>query len=364
MADKPIDLIEKYLERVKIYLPLGSEDIIAEIRTHLIEEAENLGRGEMSHGSAMLAIERFGDPKDAAHEWAGTGKKVGPVPAEYATPLVKIALTLIALGAIFIVGASIVSYAVPGFWGMVTFQYSIAMMVVMSLIYAFIIIGGLSYFDDKKKPPTEKTTLESVLGVASGAFKPKPRSDAAAGFFFGLIFAAVVISPFMQSILTAEALLFVNVFVILLFVEAIVNLMFFLFGENNVNLSLEAIVGGAWIVFSMFLINIAFPVIGVYSYSDSMGWTLMTFEELSLLIPEVIGWIPLNLIWVFIVFIIVITNLWTVLMASMKIPMYRQAGKGWWWQGEWGQKRWKKYRKSKRPYRAPAEENGYSSPNY
>ena len=71
-----------------------------------------------------------------------------------------------------------------------------------------------------------------------------------------------------------------------------------------------------------------------------------------------------SLIVIVVVFIIVITNLWTVLMASMKIPMYRQAGKGWWWQGEWGQKRWKKYRKSKRRYREPAEENGYSSPNY
>ncbi len=363
MADKPIDLIKKYLERVKVYLPLGSDDILAEIRTHLIEEAENLGGGEITHGSAMLAIERFGDPKDAAHEWAGTGKKVGPVPAEYVTPLVKIALTLIALGAIFIVGAAMVSYAVPGFWGMVPFGFSIAMMVVMSLIYAFLIIGGLSYLD-KNKAPTEKTTLESVLGVASGAFKPKPRSDAAVGFFFGLVFAAVILSPMIQAIFTAEALLLVNVFVVLILVESFVNLMFFLFGENNVNLSLEALVGGAWVVFSMFLINIAFPVIGFYSYTDSMGWTLMTFEEIGQLVPEFLTYVPLDLIWVFIVFIIVITNLWNVLTASMKIPMYLQAGKGWWWQGEWGQKRWKKYRKSKRRDREPASENGYSSPNY
>ena len=364
MADKPIDLIEKYLERVKVYLPLGSEDILTEIRTHLIEEAENLGRGEITHGSVMLAIERFGEPKDAAHEWAGTGKKVGPVPAEYVTPLVKIALTLMALCAIFIVGATMVSYAYPGFWGIVNFQYSIAIMTVMSLLYAFIIIGGLSYLDKRDKPPTEKTILESVLGIGGGAFKPKPRSDAAAGFFFGLIFAAVVFSPMIQAILTAEALLFVNVFVALLFAEAIVNLMFFLFGSNNVNLSMEAIVGVAWIVFAMFLINIAFPLTGFYNHTDSMGWTLMTFEEISQLIPEFNIFMLLNLIWVFVVFIIVITNLWNVLMASMKIPMYRQAGKGWWWQGEWGQKRWKKYRRSKRKSESRVREDGYSAPNY
>ncbi len=363
MADKPIDLIEKYLERVQVYLPLGSDEILAEIRTHLIEEAENLGGGHLTHGSAMLAVERFGDPKDAANEWAGTGKKVGPVPAEYTTPLVKIALTLIALGAVFIAGAAIVNAAVPGFWEMVDFGWSIGMMVIMSLLYAFMIIGGLSYLDSRGKPPTEKTTLESVLGVATGAFKPKPRSDAGAGFFFGIIFAAFIFSPFVQNILTTEALFFVNLFATLLFAEAIVNLMFFLFGENNVNLSFEAIVGVAWILLSMFLINLAFPLTGFYNNTNGV-WSFMSFEELFQLVPELEIFLPLNLIWVFVVFIIVITNLWTVLMALMKIPMYRQAGKSWWWQGEWGQKRWKKYRKKANRPAETVREDGYSSSNY
>ncbi len=362
MADKPMDLIDKYLERVRVYLPLGNEDVLAEIRTHLIEEAETLGRGELTHGSVMLAIERFGDPKDAASEWAGTGKKVGPVPTEYVAPLVKIALALIALGAVFIVGASIVSYAVPGFWGIVNFPYSIGIMVVMSLIYAFIIIGGLSYLD-KGKPPTEKTTLESILGIGSGAFRPKRRSDAGAGFFFGVVFAALILSPLVQTILTAEALFFVNVFAMLILVEAVVNLGFFLYGENNVNLVFEALTGVAWILLAMFLINLSFPLTGIYSYSDVTGWTLMTFEQLSQLIPEFNIFVPLNYIWVFIVFVIVITNLWKVLMASMKVPMYLQAGKGWWWQGEWGQKRWKKYRRSARRRNPPVHKDGYGS-NY
>jgi hypothetical protein len=362
MADKPMDLIDKYLERVRVYLPLGNEDTLAEIRTHLIEEAETLGRGELTHGSAMLAIERFGDPKDAANEWAGTGKKVGPVPTEYVAPLVKIALALIALGAVFIVGASIVSYAVPGFWGIVNFPYSIGIMVVMSLIYAFIIIGSLSYLD-KGKPPTEKTTLESVLGIGSGAFRPKRRSEAGAGFLFGVVFAALILSPFVQTLLTAEALFFVNVFAMLILVEAVVNLGFFLYGENNVNLVFEALVGVAWIFLAMFLINLTFPLTGFYNYSDATGWTLMTFEELSQLIPSFNILIPLNYIWVFIVFVIVITNLWKVLMASMKIPMYLQAGKGWWWQGEWGRKRWKRYRRSRRRSDERVHEDGYGS-NY
>ena len=363
MADKPIDLIEKYLERVRVYLPLGSEEILTEIRTHLIEEAESLGQGQLTHGSVMLAIERFGDPKDAANEWAGTGKKIGPVPAEYAAPLVKIALTLIALGAVFIVGASIVSYLVPGFWGVVNIGWSVGMMVVMSLLYAFLIIGGLSYLDSKGKPPTEKTILESVLGIGSGAFKPKPRSDAAAGFLFGILFAVFIITPFVQNILLAEALFFVNMFAAIMFAEALVNLIFFLYGENPVNLVLEAVVGGAWILLSMFLINLSFPLNGVYTNTNGV-WTVITFEELFQMAPELEFLMPFNYIWVFIVFIIVITNLWKILMASMKIPMYRQAGKSWWFRGEWGQKRWKKYRGSKRNPDSRVREDGYQSSNY
>ena len=67
MSGSPTNMIEKYLERVRVYLPIDSEDALIEIRTHLIEEAEALGQGKMTDGSAMLAIERFGDPKEAAN---------------------------------------------------------------------------------------------------------------------------------------------------------------------------------------------------------------------------------------------------------------------------------------------------------
>ena len=80
MSEKPLDLIEKYLERVRVYLPIDSEDVLIEIRTHLLEEAETIGDGNITRGSVMMAIERFGEPKDAANAAAGTGQKVGPVP--------------------------------------------------------------------------------------------------------------------------------------------------------------------------------------------------------------------------------------------------------------------------------------------
>ena len=39
-SNNPLELIEQYLDRVRVYLPLDSEDTIVELQTHLIEEAE------------------------------------------------------------------------------------------------------------------------------------------------------------------------------------------------------------------------------------------------------------------------------------------------------------------------------------
>lgn len=93
-SNDPLKLIEQYLERVRVYLPLDSEDTIIELQTHLIEEAERIGNGTMTAGSAMMAIERMGEPKSVANEYAGSGEKVGPVPAEYANPVARITVEI------------------------------------------------------------------------------------------------------------------------------------------------------------------------------------------------------------------------------------------------------------------------------
>ncbi|MHA2285969.1 MAG: hypothetical protein ACXABZ_08870, partial [Candidatus Thorarchaeota archaeon] len=115
MSDKPIDMIEKYLERVRVYLTIDSEETLMEIRTHLIEEAETLGQGQLTHGSVMLALERFGDgdPKNAANEYAGTGRKKAMVPTEYTQPLLRIVLLLIGVTAAFLIGSFLVGLSLP-----------------------------------------------------------------------------------------------------------------------------------------------------------------------------------------------------------------------------------------------------------
>ena len=176
MSGSPMNMIEKYLERVRVYLPIASEDTLTEIRTHLIEDAETLGQGKITHGSVMLAIERFGNPKEAANAYAGIGKRVGPLPAEYVQPAIRIVLLLVALGAAFIIGSYIVGLSILDVVGITSFPFNIpimiALQVALSLLYAAIIIAGLSAIEKRDALPSEKTVLESFLGLGSDVFKP------------------------------------------------------------------------------------------------------------------------------------------------------------------------------------------------
>ncbi|TFG14336.1 hypothetical protein EU537_03910 [Candidatus Thorarchaeota archaeon] len=336
MGDSPKDLIDKYLERVRVYLPVGSEETLLEMRTHLIEEAQRLGDGRITHGSAMMAIERFGDPKEAANAYAGTGKKVGPIPAEYFHPLLRIGLILAALSAVFIVASYFVGLAVPGLGFLQNFPFSILAMIAISLVYAFIIIGGLSLLD-RGKPPTEKTTLESVLGIGSGVFKPKGRWEALGEAVFGTIFGVILLLPQIMLLFRPTFLVFLYAGALLIFLDAIKGLLFFLAGENNVTLLIQAAIAAMWVILAVFLINVSWPLESFYVFNGDVGtWLLVTVEDIqSTLPPEINVSLGLSLMWIFIIFIIVVTNLWSVLISAMKIPMYLEEGKGWWWQGRW-----------------------------
>ncbi|MFO7836213.1 MAG: hypothetical protein R6V83_06140 [Candidatus Thorarchaeota archaeon] len=332
MGETPIKMIEKYLERVRVYLPVGSEDTLREMRTHLIEEAERLGDGKLTHGSAMLAVERFGDPKDAANAYAGTGKKVGPVPKEYVPPLLRIALALIALGAAFAVASYIVGFAIPGLGNVMVFPYNVAVMVIISLIYAFAIIGGLSLLD-RGRMPTEKTFLEKAFGIGAGVFKPKSRWESAGEAVMGVVFAIVLLHPAIQLLFPDSFLVFLYAGIVLVMLDALKGLLFFLYGENNINLVIQALVAVGWVILALFLINVPWPVEQVYAFDGELNlWILMTLEELDTLMGNELNLsLVTNIFWVFTVFVIVIANMWEVLISVMKVPMYLEAGKGWWW---------------------------------
>jgi hypothetical protein len=336
MSEEPMEMIEKYLERVRIYLPIDSEDTLTEMRTHLIQEAESIGQGKITRGSAMLAIERFGDPKEAANAYAGTGKKVGPIPAEYLLPTGRIIMAFAALAIAFGIGAYFVGISLST-WGLPAFTnwpFSIPLMVVFWIGLAVFIIGLLSILD-RFKAPTEKTTLEGVLGVGTGVFTPKSRLDAIGEFVAGVIFALVLLLPQVRICFDPSYMPVLNVAVILMAVGALRGFLFFRFGENSLNLLLEAALAAVTIALCTVLATTGWPLVQVWSNMNGV-WYLY---PLSTLYGEVFFLYDMfSSIWTFIVFVLAVTSSWELVISGMKISMYMKAGKGWWWKGNWAPK--------------------------
>jgi len=349
-SNDPLELIDQYLDRVRVYLPLDSEDAIVELQTHLIEEAERIGGGTMTAGSAMMAIERMGDPKSVAHEYAGSGEKVGPVPAEYVTPVSRMAIVLVAVVAALITGASLIGLTFPDLFGIQNWPFNIPVMVLINVSILVVIIGGISLLD-RTKPMTEKTTLESVLGLGVEGFKPKGKMDAVGDVIMGVIFMFVLMHPAVLATLSVEFRAVVLYIVVFLLLGAIRGLLFFVGGENNFNLTVEGILSVVWIAIAMVLINIGWPVQYVYT-NDGGVWAL--FDLVTFFETNNIPFISFDWIWAFIMFVTVAIAVWRVVVSTMKVTMYLRAGKGIWWQGNWGERRrlrgslWRRYRSSRR----------------
>jgi hypothetical protein len=329
-------LIEQYLERVRVYLPLNSEDSIVELQTHLIEEAQRIGGGTMTAGSAMMAIERMGDPKSVANEYAGSGKKVGPVPAEYVNPLSRILILLLGVGAALTIGLSLIGVTLTQLFGadIQNWPFSIPLMIFLNLFIIVAIIGSLSLLD-RDKPLTEKTTLESIFGIGIDGFKPKRRWDAAGDFIMGIIWGLIISVPSIVVLYTsAFKALYVYV-VVFLFLGAIRGALFYIGGENNFNLGVEALLSVVWIALAVVLIDVGWPIQYVYNFNGS-SWTL--FDLQGFLTSNNIPFVSFDWTWTFIMFVTIVVAVWRVFASSMKISMYIRAGKGLWWQGSWGER--------------------------
>jgi hypothetical protein len=336
-SNNPIELIEQYLDRVRVYLPLDSEDTIIELQTHLIEEAERIGNGTMTAGSAMMAIERMGEPKNVANEYAGSGEKVGPVPAEYANPVARIVIVLVGIAAAFIVGFTMLGIPLTQLLGadIQNWPVSIPIMIFLNIFIIVAIIGIISMLD-RDKPLTEKTLLESIFGLGSEGFKPKGKLDALGDLIFGLLWAFVLIIPAVVFLYTPAFRELALLVVIFLLLGAIRGALFYIGGENNFNLAFEGILSAIWISFAIILINIGWPIRYVYSYTNG-SWT--TFDLIGFFTENEIPFMPFDWIWAFIMFITVVIAVWRIIVSIMKISMHLRAGKGIWWQGNWGKRR-------------------------
>ena len=336
-SNNPKELIDQYLDRVRVYLPLDSEDSIVELQTHLIEEAERIGGGTMTAGSAMMAIERMGEPKSVAHEYAGSGEKVGPVPAEYVSPLSRMLVVLIGGALAIIVGASMIGVTFSQLIGagIQNWPVSIPVMILINLVIVFVIVGGISMLD-RSKPLTEKTTLESLFGIGVGGFKPKGRMEAAGDLVMGIIMGLILMIPFVVPLYTAAFRAVALYVVVFLFLGAIRGALFYIGGENNFNLTVEGILSAVWIAIAVVLINVGWPIQYVYVY-DGGVWN--TFNLIDFFQTYSIPFVSFDWIWAFIMFVTVAIAVWRIIVSSMKITMHVRAGKGIWWQGNWGKRR-------------------------
>lgn len=336
-SNDPLKLIEQYLERVRVYLPLDSEDAIVELQTHLIEEAERIGNGTMTAGSAMMAIERMGEPKSVANEYAGSGEKVGPVPAEYVNPVARIAIVLVGIATALIIGLTMLGIPLTQLLGadIQNWPVSIPIIIFLNIFIIVAIVGIISLFD-REKPLTDKTTLESIFGLGVEGFKPKGKLDALGDLIMGVFWGFVLMIPGVVVLYTTEFAEIYMLVVVWLFLGAVRGALFYIGGENNFNLAVEGILSAVWISFAIVLLNIGWPIRYVYAYTNgSWGY----FDLIGFFEANDIPFIPFDWIWAFVMFITVVIAVWRIFVSVMKITMYLRAGKGIWWQGNWGERR-------------------------
>ncbi|MHA1948951.1 MAG: hypothetical protein ACXAAO_11800 [Candidatus Thorarchaeota archaeon] len=335
-SNDPLELIDQYLDRVRVYLPLDSEDALVELQTHIRMEAERIGEGNMTAGSVMMAIERMGDPKSVAHEYAGSGEKVGPVPAEYVSPVSRTLVVLAGVALAIITGASMIGVTFTQLIGadIQNWPFSIPVMILINLAIVLVIIGGISMLD-RSKPLTDKTTLESIFGIGVEGFKPKGKLDAIGDLVFGVIFAFILMLPAVVILYSAAFTAVALYLVVFLLLGAIRGALFYIGGENNLNLAVEGILSVVWIGIAVVLLNVGWPFERVY-YMDGT-WRL--FDLVGFFETHNIPFINFDWIWAFIMFVTVAIAIWRVLVSTMKITMYVRAGRGVWWQGNWGESR-------------------------
>ncbi|MHA1246242.1 MAG: hypothetical protein ACTSPE_02860 [Candidatus Thorarchaeota archaeon] len=169
--DRAREFIEDYLDRVRAYLPLGSEDYIIEIRTHLLQEAERISNGAVTEGSALLAIEHMGDPKSVANEYAGTGKRIGPLPVEYARPVAALTIVFIGIGLAVMLGLFLVEPVLPGVTSVFSASALFLALVLASIVTALVVTERLNILDMRR---TEAERTSNHCGIVDSTSSSDP----------------------------------------------------------------------------------------------------------------------------------------------------------------------------------------------
>ncbi len=328
MSSDPTKIIDQYLERVRVYLPLGSEDTLVEIRTHIMEEAERIGEGRLTAGSVMLAIERLGDPKAIANEYAGTGKTKGLIPVEYISPLIRLLIVLIGVTFCFTVVSQIIGQVFSSYLGEITYlPVLLPFTVGINFVIALVILTGISLLD-RSALPTEKTPLESFLGIGVEGFKPKPKTDAAGELITGVAFGIALLVPQIQLVFSVAFQPFLTLVSLVSFFGALKGAFFLAGGENNITLLSEVVVSSVWATLALLIVNIPWPLQYAWVFVNGM-WTLVDMNTITGMIPFPI----FDFLWLFVILITVTVSIWRIIVNLMKVSTFLKQKRGWWWQG-------------------------------
>ena len=314
---------------MRAYLPLGSEDYVIQIRTHLLREAERIGNGAVTEGLALLAIEHVGSPKSVANEYAGTGKRIGPLPVKYARPVAALTIVFIGIGLAVMLGLFLVEPVLPGVTSVFSASALFLALVLASIVTALVVTERLNILD-MRRTEAERTLFERVLGIGEEALRKKSAADAFVEYAGSLIIAVLLILPQVRILFTSVFLPFVPVLIGLRLFGSVVGPLFFLRGENNFTLALEVVLGVAWIVVSAMIVHIGWPLRYMYIYD---GTTLGLFDIVSFMAQVDLTPSPLLIIWVMAIFVAVASSTWRAISGIAKISWYMREERGLWWDG-------------------------------
>ncbi len=326
MNDRAMRLIDQYLERVRTYLPMEDEEYLLELRTHLIQEAERIGDGEITPGSALMAIERMGEPQAVANEYAGTGKRVGPVPVEYLRPLIALLFVLASAGLALVLGTLVAAQVLPD-------VLPVSGPLIISWIVVLCVLAVLSILEQRhiievQTNTADRTLFERVLAIGREGLRRKTRTSAVMDVVGGVVISALLLHPRLQVMLTPVFLVFVPYLVAILLAQASVGLVFLWAGENTTSLIVEGAVGIAQALLASVLIHIGWPTRYVYLYQNGV-WTLVDLTALLATAgpgPDVLLWK-----WVFVISVVVAASSWRAIVDLAKALWYLREGRGLWW---------------------------------
>ena len=179
-SDEAVRIIDEYLNEVKRYLPSDiADDVVAELRTHIIDKAEDMGG--LTVENVYVIIGELGEPRRLASRYVvGRGRKKFRFElgiAEDIYPYFVLLLFIIILCTIFgYTVALLVKIASGEFMdvkSVIGFLWNIIVSIFLTVVFLYVAMSIISEYPELKEK--FKTTMEESFGFLLR--KKSPRSE-------------------------------------------------------------------------------------------------------------------------------------------------------------------------------------------